>query len=270
GKQVMVEEQMPPPNDVPLVVVDDEDVVEGKTPEWLDVLLRTNFWEPCVEHATQNRAEKCIFCLNCFNVSCPHCTHNKPRHHLLKIRRYVYRSVVQVHDMQRLNIDVSRIQPYVINGQNVVYLRPMNRSKQFRPQAGTPRCSTCDCWLRNEPHLFCSLTCKEKVDVSQDDFSGPEAELRYRSHQNMMKVTPQQHVEPPLGESSHRQDQENYVLPQIEDGNTNGEPQPVLLPGDEADDEREGDEPPPPPANQRISFRKRVRKQAAPARAPFF
>ncbi|WVZ94469.1 hypothetical protein U9M48_040356 [Paspalum notatum var. saurae] len=75
-----------------------------------------------------------------------------------------------------LNIDVSRIHTYVINGRNVVCLRPMNRSKQFRPQAGTPRCLTCDCWLRNVPHLFCSLTCKEKVDVSQDDFPGPEAE----------------------------------------------------------------------------------------------
>ncbi|KAJ1296898.1 hypothetical protein BS78_01G337100 [Paspalum vaginatum] len=266
----MVEEQMPPAMDVPVVVEDDdEDEVEvlvGKTPEWLDVLLRTNFWEPCTEHAAQNRAEKCIFCINCFNVSCPHCTHDKPGHHLLKIRRYVYRSVVQAQDMERLNVDVSRIQTYVINGRNVVYLRPMNRSKQFRPQAGTPRCLTCDCWLRNAPNLFCSLTCEEKVDVSQDDFSGPEAEFRYRSHQNMLRESAH-HVEP-LGESSQQGQEHHHVLPKAEDG-----PQHVLLPEESDDDDEHGDEPPPPPpppANQHISFRRRMRKQAAPERAPFF
>ncbi|RLM58698.1 uncharacterized protein C2845_PM18G06640 [Panicum miliaceum] len=63
-----------------------------------------------MEHAAENRAEKCMFCLHCYNVSCSHCTHDMPGHHLLKIRRYVYCSVVLAKDMLDLKIDVSRIQ----------------------------------------------------------------------------------------------------------------------------------------------------------------
>jgi hypothetical protein len=106
-KQPMAEGQLPPLEDVPAVVTVDE---EEERPEKLNVLLRTNFWEPCMEHAAENRAEKCMFCLHCYNVSCSHCTHDMLGHHLLKIRRYVYRSVVLAKDMLDLKIDVSRIQ----------------------------------------------------------------------------------------------------------------------------------------------------------------
>jgi hypothetical protein len=105
-KQTMLEAPLPQPEDVPVVV----SVGDEEKPEWFNVLLETNFWESCMEHATENRAEKCMFCLHCYNVSCPHCTHNEPGHRLLKIRRYVYRSVVLAKDMQDLDIDVSRIQ----------------------------------------------------------------------------------------------------------------------------------------------------------------
>jgi len=109
-KQAMAEGQLPPlEDDVPVVILDEE---EEERPEWLNVLLRTNFWAPCIEHAAENRAEKCMFCLHCYNLSCPHCTHDHdmPGHRLLKIRRYVYRSVVLAKDMLDLEIDVSRIQ----------------------------------------------------------------------------------------------------------------------------------------------------------------
>ena len=108
----MAEGQLPPlEDDVPAVVILDEEEEEER-PDWLNVLLSTNFWAPCIEHAAENRAEKCMFCLHCYNLSCPHCTHDQdmPGHRLLKIRRYVYRSVVLAKDMLDLNIDVSRIQ----------------------------------------------------------------------------------------------------------------------------------------------------------------
>ena len=110
----MAEGQLPPlEDDVPAVVIlDDEEEEEEERPDWLNVLLSTNFWAPCIEHAAENRAEKCMFCLHCYNLSCPHCTHDQdmPGHRLLKIRRYVYRSVVLAKDMLDLEIDVSRIQ----------------------------------------------------------------------------------------------------------------------------------------------------------------
>ncbi|CAN6324986.1 unnamed protein product [Urochloa humidicola] len=267
----MVEVPLPPPEDVPaaLSVEEEEEmeeeemeveveVEEEEKPEWFNVLLHTNFWELCAEHANENRAEKCMFCLYCYNVSCPHCTHNEPGHRLLKIRRYVYRSVVLGKDMQDLNIDVSRIQSYIINGQKVVHLRPMNRSKLFRPQAGTPRCLTCDCWLRTYPNLFCSLTCEGQVDVSQGDFSGPEAERRYRSLQtNMLDEPPSE--EPPA------EAQEDLVP-------APAEAQVAHVPAEAEPAVEQGNDEPPPPApaaTQSRSFRRRERK-GAPSRSPFF
>ncbi|KAG2551422.1 hypothetical protein PVAP13_9KG390100 [Panicum virgatum] len=233
-------------------ILDEE---EEEKPEWLDVLLSTNFWGPCREHAAENRAEKCMFCLHCYNLYCPHCTHDMPGHRLLKIRRYVYRSVVLAKDMMDLKINVSRIQTYIINGQRVVHLRPMNRSKLFRPQPGTPRCLTCDCWLRTWPNLFCSLTCEGELDVSQDDFSGPEAERRYRSLQTNMLAGESAYEEPPSEEppepeaDQEQQQVEHHAAP-------------------EAAEQR--DEEPPAAAAQDHSFRRRGRKQAEPTRAPFF
>jgi hypothetical protein len=84
---------------------------EENTASWVDVLLRTKFWEPCHwGHKVENRAEGCNFCTKCYEVFCPHCTHDEPGYHLLKVRRYVYRSVILAKDMQELNVDVSRIQ----------------------------------------------------------------------------------------------------------------------------------------------------------------
>ena len=55
--------------------------------------------------------ERCVFCLDCYEVTCPHCRHDEPGHHRhLKVRRYVYRSAVLASDMQTLGIDVSKIQ----------------------------------------------------------------------------------------------------------------------------------------------------------------
>ncbi|GJN08592.1 hypothetical protein PR202_ga26530 [Eleusine coracana subsp. coracana] len=150
------------------------------------------FWEPCSKgHTKENRAEDCIFCLQCYQVFCPHCTHDVRSHRLLKVRRYVYRSVVLVKDMQELNIDVSRIQ--------------------------------------------------EKADVLQDDFSGPEAERRYRNSQPHMV---------------QQAEADGHRLPAEPDHGAEAEP------------------PAPEPAGlleeNRLSYRTRPRKQEKPRRSPFF
>jgi hypothetical protein len=89
-----------------------EDVVhvssadEEDATKWLSVLLQTKFWWPCNEH----RAEMSLLCLYCFEVVCPHCTHNEPGHRLLKVRRYTYRSIILIKDMHDLDVDVRMIQ----------------------------------------------------------------------------------------------------------------------------------------------------------------
>jgi hypothetical protein len=87
-----------------------EEEEEEEMAHWVQVLLRTRLWEQCERgHMVESRTEGCIFCIQCHEVFCPHCTHDEPGHNLLKVRRYVYRSVVLVKDMQELNVDVSRI-----------------------------------------------------------------------------------------------------------------------------------------------------------------
>nr|CAB3500568.1 unnamed protein product [Digitaria exilis] len=252
------EEKLPPPEEEE-EKEEEEAVAVPQKPEWFYVLVSTNFWETCMEHAAENRAEQCMFCLCCHQVSCPHCTHNEPGHRRLKIRRYVYRSVVLAKDLHELGLDT-----YIINGQKVVHLRPMNRSIRFRPQAGTPRCQTCDCYLRTVPHLYCSLTCEGRVNVSQDDYSGPEAERRYRSLQTNMLQHGERQSEEDDEESEDDEEAQNPVPPvadQPEQAAENEEPP-------EAFDYYGNDEPP--AATQNRSRRRRGRKQAEPARAPFF
>ncbi|KAG8096955.1 hypothetical protein GUJ93_ZPchr0013g34410 [Zizania palustris] len=155
GKEIAVEEAEPlPPTTEEAAVVEAEEA-----PEWLRVLLLTSFWGQCPEHWEASRAEVCLFCIVCHEVVCPHCTHDEPGHRLLKVRRYIYRSVVLAKDMQDLNVDVSRVQSYIVNGQKGVHLRPMRRSMQFKPPTGTPCCLTCLCWLHSAPNTFCSLAC---------------------------------------------------------------------------------------------------------------
>jgi len=109
NKEIMAEGQkMPALEDVPAGPAGEGN--KGK-PVWLEALVRTRFWEPCTEHPDVTRGERCVFCLDCYEVACPHCRHDEPGHHRhLKVRRYVYRSAVLASDMQTLGIDVSKIQ----------------------------------------------------------------------------------------------------------------------------------------------------------------
>ncbi|KAG8096956.1 hypothetical protein GUJ93_ZPchr0013g36089 [Zizania palustris] len=254
GKEIAVEEAEPlPPTTEEAAVVEAEEA-----PEWLRVLLLTSFWGQCPEHWEASRAEVCLFCIVCHEVVCPHCTHDEPGHRLLKVRRYIYRSVVLAKDMQDLNVDVSRVQSYIINGQKGVHLRPMRRSAQFKPPTRTPRCLTCLCWLRSAPNEFCSLACKVDLDVSQDDFSGPEAERRHKHVQgHLSEAAPHQPVQPnvegpfeALLEAVQQEDVVMVNVPELESLAVGGG-------GDKS-------------SSDAHSFRRRPRKQAEPQRAPFF
>lgn len=104
------------------------------------------------------------------------------------------------------------------------------------------------------------------MDVSQDDFSGPEAERRYRSLQtNMPDETLNE--EPPAAdpvEDHVLEAPEDHMLEDVEDHVPQAEDDHIPEAVDEQRDE------PPPRATQSGSLRRRLRKQVDPARAPFF
>ncbi|KAF0912595.1 hypothetical protein E2562_015284 [Oryza meyeriana var. granulata] len=240
---------------------------EEEAPEWLRVLLRTRFWGQCKQHWDANRAEVCLFCLRCCEVLCPRCSHDEPGHRLLKVRRYMYRSVILAKDLQDLNVDVSRIQTYIVNGQKGVHLRPMRRSPQFKPHLETPRCLSCFCWLRSAPNIFCSLSCKVGVDVAQDDFSGPEAERRHKQVLGNVLESPPQQSSPQPFDASPVGD-EDAIMAEVECGQ-------VQANATDSASSAVGDADELIPEATKInvdihSLRRRSRKQAEPQRAPFF
>ncbi|CAL4929901.1 unnamed protein product [Urochloa decumbens] len=243
---------------------------EGGKPTWREVLVRTGFWKPCEVHGKETRGEDCVFCLDCYEVTCPSCKHgDEAGHRVLKIRRYNFRSAVLAVDVQALGVQVSKIQQYSINSQKVLYMRPIKRSKKFRPQAGARRCSTCRCYIRGEKktYEFCSLVCEGKEDVSSDDFSGPEAEERLKNLHS--KVEP-----PAAAEQGNEPRAIDNPPPAEEHGN-----EPVAIDNPPPAEELAIDNPPEAPnalpaANPRrmenSSFRRRPRKMVLPNRAPFF
>jgi hypothetical protein len=68
---------------------------EDDTTKWLSVLLHTKFGWLCKEH----RWEMSLIYVYFSEVVYPHCTHNKPSHRPLKVRRYAYRSIILIRDM---------------------------------------------------------------------------------------------------------------------------------------------------------------------------
>ncbi|RCV45823.1 hypothetical protein SETIT_9G484400v2, partial [Setaria italica] len=214
----------------------------GGKPAWVDVLVRTKFWKTCEAHKGVARGEGCVFCLDCYEVTCPRCGHgDKPGHRAIKIRRYNLRSVVLAADLQDLGIDVPKIQQFILNSQNILYLRPVKRSKKFRPRSGARRCSTCQCYLHGEErsYKFCSLVCEGNQDVSPDDFSGPEAEERMRNLHKNMKSPASEHGNEPRALDNLPGTSE--VAPVANLGHV-----------------------------ENNTFRRRLRKQGVPNRAPFF
>ncbi|XP_058079483.1 protein RGF1 INDUCIBLE TRANSCRIPTION FACTOR 1 [Magnolia sinica] len=142
--------------------------VEKKNPEWLKILLQSKFSGSCFDHRDLRKNEKKVFCVDCNRRICQHClaSSHHHRHRILKIRKYVYNDVINLHDLQKL-LDCSKVQPYTVNGAKAVFLNP--RPQSSRPLVNPNGGSLCKVCERNltEPNLYCSIACKV-ADMAED------------------------------------------------------------------------------------------------------
>ncbi|KAM3687060.1 hypothetical protein ACB098_10G048700 [Castanea mollissima] len=137
-------------------------------PQWLEILLRDKFFNPCIIHEFAKKNEKNIFCLDCSISICPHCVPSHRCHRLLQIRRYVYHDVIRLSDAQKL-MNCSLVQPYTTNSAKVVFLNQRPMSRPFRGSGNF--CITCDRSLQ-DPYYFCSLYCKVHHQLVTTNSSG--------------------------------------------------------------------------------------------------
>ncbi|ONK78918.1 uncharacterized protein A4U43_C01F990 [Asparagus officinalis] len=135
-------------------------------PAWLEALGSQEFFIGCSFHGNAKKNEKNICCLDCCVSICPHCVASH-RHHR-QVRRYVYRDVVRLEDLDKL-IDCSNVQPYTINSSKVVFLKKRPQSRQFK---GNNTCTSCDRSLQ-EPYIYCSLGCKVDYLLRHDEDISP-------------------------------------------------------------------------------------------------
>ncbi|KAL5553294.1 hypothetical protein UlMin_040695 [Ulmus minor] len=139
--------------------------VKKKETDWLNSLLRCEFFESCVHHEDVRKNEKNWFCIDCHVGFCRHCVSVHCLHRRLQICKYVYHNVVRFHDIQK-HLDCSKIQTYKINGEKAVHLNPRPQPKDAKPStkaicAGS--CEACGRYLQDPPNHFCSIQCKISV-----------------------------------------------------------------------------------------------------------
>ncbi|XP_052183398.1 protein RGF1 INDUCIBLE TRANSCRIPTION FACTOR 1-like [Diospyros lotus] len=128
-------------------------------PAWLEGLMaEETFFAACGFHKRIWKNEKNIFCLNCCQSFCTHCLSSHPSHPFLQVRKYVYRDVIKLDDLQSL-IDCSYIQPYTLNNAEVIFLHSRTRTRTRLCKGSDNVCFNCDRILK-EPFHFCSLSCK--------------------------------------------------------------------------------------------------------------
>ncbi|KAK4531525.1 hypothetical protein CCYA_CCYA08G2382 [Cyanidiococcus yangmingshanensis] len=152
---------------------------------WIPKLFRTSFYSVCSAHKNAGRdsrkvnqrwVERTVFCLQCCVAVCRLCVDRQRQlecgdaahafHPHIGICRYMYHDVVLAKDICR-EMDVSRVQSYLNNGQRVMYLVRGSGSEGGAGQALTTwqstansggRCRTCFRPLQHG-YDFCSIFC---------------------------------------------------------------------------------------------------------------
>lgn len=131
---------------------------------WAERLCHTTFFNPCSQHSSKvyRRCECTHFCMDCpdSKALCSCCLADHSNCRTLQIRRYVYRDVVKVQDIQGY-IDTSGIQTYTVNHAQAIFLSAKDKTlvgPYYRVDSSSS-CATCHRGLRNGCS-YCSLACK--------------------------------------------------------------------------------------------------------------
>ncbi|XP_072973579.1 uncharacterized protein [Typha angustifolia] len=129
-----------------------------RMPPWVKLLLKSKFFGACEEHKDLRKSEENIYCIDCNHCMCPHCLVPHRHHQFLQIRRYVYQDVIRILDVQRL-LDLSHVQPYIVNSAKVVLLNPRRQSKPSKSNPAGSLCKICHRTVA-ESSRYCSIACK--------------------------------------------------------------------------------------------------------------
>ncbi|KAM7254830.1 hypothetical protein ACFE04_020071 [Oxalis oulophora] len=132
-------------------------------PRWLIVMYKMIFFSSCMVHENAKKNELDRFCIDCLCSFCSHCIPTHSRHRHVKIRRYVYRDVINREDLSKL-FNCSGIQSYHTNKTKVLFLKQRYQQQpQVQQQCCNSKyyssCIVCDRSLQDNS-LYCSIACK--------------------------------------------------------------------------------------------------------------
>eukprot|EP00892_Ulva_mutabilis_P006420 jgi/Ulvmu1/414/UM001_0421.1 len=214
GHKVLAQSLSPPapvtPQATPSPAIS-QDAPSSRGAKWAERLCHTTFFGPCPHHSSKmyRRCECTHFCMDCDDSSalCTCCLSDHATCHTLQIRRYVYRDVVKVCDVQRF-LDTTGIQTYTVNHAQAIFLSAKDKAQvgpYYRVDSSSS-CITCHRGLRNGCQ-YCSLACKL---AATEGIRPPEPSKEQRARAPKAAPKPVKAAPRPVrcvpGEESHSED----------------------------------------------------------------
>ena len=150
-----------------LAIVGKMTSISNQGPEWLGVFLsHVSYFDSCKLHPASSKNDANFFCVTCKSSTlCKTCVvKDHGGHHVLQVRKSSHHDAVRIDDLKK-TLDLTQIQPYIINGARIVHL---NKRPQGKQQKADNACVICNRNLM-ENNRFCSLGCKQ--DAAKADSS---------------------------------------------------------------------------------------------------
>ncbi|KAK2980908.1 hypothetical protein RJ640_013410 [Escallonia rubra] len=138
--------------------------MEVSNPQWLCFFLKANYEQHCENHYDVRNT---LFCNDCLKEPfCLKCKKENTEHEGHQVLQIYFNSKlpsVRIIDIRPL-LDITLIQPYIINTKNVLFLN--QKSREVRESGDLLSCETCGYRLLNKEYKFCSIACKTKANKS--------------------------------------------------------------------------------------------------------
>ena len=150
-------------------------------PSWLPAVLpseRHRFFAPCEHHSLRKRNERVFFSTYSHESLCQHCCAERNltsgsadarEDGAVRIRRYVYSDVLDRGDAMRHCMECENVQPYVLNGQKVIFLASRGNGRGGNGSSGNLAehasqwsCNGCNRTLKDRFH-YCSVECMLRI-----------------------------------------------------------------------------------------------------------